>query len=386
MNADLTDDYRDGKLGVDIDVKGSGNITLELLNADNKVIKTETINNAKGNVKRTLDIPNPLKWSAEIPNLYTLRATFSKNGKTLEVIPVNVGFRKIEIKNSQLLVNGQPVLFKGADRHELDPDGGYVVSLDRMLQDIQLMKELNINAVRTCHYPDDALWYDLCDKYGIYVVAEANIESHGMGYGDETLAKNPAYAKAHLERNQRHVQRNFNHPSIIVWSLGNEAGYGPNFEAAYDMVKAMDTSRPVQYEQARIDGKTDIFCPMYYPYEHSEKYSQNDNYNKPLIQCEYAHAMGNSQEDSRNTGISSANIPNIRAVTSGTSLTSQSVGRTRMELPSGPMEATSTTTMPTTRTSATTVLSAPTAFPILTPTKWHASSRTSSPQLQARAR
>lgn len=295
VNADLTDDYRDGKLGVDIDVKGSGNITLELLNADNKVIKTETINNAKGNVKRTLDIPNPLKWSAEIPNLYTLRATFSKNGKTLEVIPVNVGFRKIEIKNSQLLVNGQPVLFKGADRHELDPDGGYVVSLDRMLQDIQLMKELNINAVRTCHYPDDALWYDLCDKYGIYVVAEANIESHGMGYGDETLAKNPAYAKAHLERNQRHVQRNFNHPSIIVWSLGNEAGYGPNFEAAYDMVKAMDTSRPVQYEQARIDGKTDIFCPMYYPYEHSEKYSQNDNYNKPLIQCEYAHAMGNSQ-------------------------------------------------------------------------------------------
>ena len=295
VNADLTDDYRDGKLGVDIDVKGSGNITLELLNADNKVIKAETINNAKGNVKRTLDIPNPLKWSAEIPNLYTLRATFSKNGKTLEVIPVNVGFRKIEIKNSQLLVNGQPVLFKGADRHELDPDGGYVVSLDRMLQDIQLMKELNINAVRTCHYPDDALWYDLCDKYGIYVVAEANIESHGMGYDKETLAKNPAYAKAHLERNQRHVQRNFNHPSIIVWSLGNEAGYGPNFEAAYDMVKAMDNSRPVQYEQARIDGKTDIFCPMYYPYEHSERYSQNDNYNKPLIQCEYAHAMGNSQ-------------------------------------------------------------------------------------------
>ncbi len=219
VNADLTDDYRDGKLGVDIDVKGSGNITLELLNADNKVIKAETINNAKGNVKRTLDIPNPLKWSAEIPNLYTLRATFSKNGKTLEVIPVNVGFRKIEIKNSQLLVNGQPVLFKGADRHELDPDGGYVVSLDRMLQDIQLMKELNINAVRTCHYPDDALWYDLCDKYGIYVVAEANIESHGMGYDKETLAKNPAYAKAQPASRTAQLQPPEHH-RVVAWQRG----------------------------------------------------------------------------------------------------------------------------------------------------------------------
>lgn len=242
-----------------------------------------------------MNLANPEKWTAETPNLYKLVATFDKDGNNREVIPVNVGFRRVEIKNSQLLVNGQPVLIKGADRHELDPDGGYVVSPERMLQDIQMMKKLNINAVRTSHYPNDDLWYDLCDQYGIYVTAEANLESHGMGYGEETLAKNPAYAKAHLERNQRNVQRHFNHPSIIVWSLGNEAGYGPNFEAVYDWIKAEDTSRPVQYEQAHKDGKSDIFCPMYYPYQQSEEYSRDDKYTKPLIQCEYAHAMGNSQ-------------------------------------------------------------------------------------------
>ena len=157
---------------------------------------------------------------------------------------MKVGFRKIELKNAQILVNGQPVLFKGADRHELDPDGGYVVSRDRMIQDIQIMKQFNINAVRTCHYPDDNFWYELCDKYGIYVVAEANIESHGMGYGDKTLAKEPTYKKAHMERNQRNVQRGFNHPSIIFWSLGNEAGYGPNFEAAYDWIKQKTPAVP----------------------------------------------------------------------------------------------------------------------------------------------
>ena len=218
-----------------------------------------------------------------------------KGDKVTEVVPVKVGFRKVEIKNAQVLVNGQPVLFKGANRHEMDPDGGYVVSRERMLQDIQIMKKFNINAVRTCHYPDDAYWYELCDKYGIYMVAEANIESHGMGYGETTLAKVDSYRKAHLERNKRNVQRNFNHPSIIFWSLGNEAGYGPNFEAAYDWVKAEDSSRPVQYERAGRDGKTDIFCPMYYRYNACEKYSADENSQKPLIQCEYAHAMGNSE-------------------------------------------------------------------------------------------
>lgn len=295
VTGDLTDDYRDGALSVDIDLKGTADLSVALYDADGQKVGGFDRKNAKGEVKETINVSAPSKWSAETPYLYSLRATLSKGGKTLEVIPVNVGFRKIEIKDGQVLVNGAPVLFKGADRHELDPDGGYVVSEERMLQDIQRMKELNINAVRTSHYPNDNLWYDLCDRYGIYVVAEANVESHGMGYGESTLARNPAYAKAHLERNQRNVQRNFNHPSIIFWSLGNEAGYGPNFEAAYDWIKAEDPSRPVQYEQAGINGKTDIFCPMYYRYDACERYAADDNYTKPLIQCEYAHAMGNSE-------------------------------------------------------------------------------------------
>ena len=239
-------------------------------------------------------IPQVLPWTAETPNLYTLTLTLKdKKGNTLEVINQRVGFRSIEIKNGQVLVNGQPVLFKGADRHELDPDGGYLVSVERMIEDIKVMKQLNMNAVRTCHYSDDPRWYDLCDQYGIYVVAETNIESHGMGYGERTLAKNPIYHKAHVERNQHNVHVQKNHPSIIFWSLGNEAGYGKNFEDAYDAVKAIDTSRPVQYEQAGQNGKTDIFCPMYYDYNNCERYSQGDN-PRPLIQCEYAHAMGNS--------------------------------------------------------------------------------------------
>ncbi len=294
-NGDLTSDYRDGVLTVSVDVKGSGNLDLKLMAPDGNVAAAYEKAGVKGKVNVTLDVKNPLKWTSETPNLYTLVATFTKKGQPVEIIPVNVGFRKIEIKNSQLLVNGQPVLIKGADRHELDPDAGYVVSTERMLQDIAMMKALNINAVRTSHYPNDPRWYDLCDRYGIYVVAEANIESHGMGYGDKTLAKNPAYRKAHLERNDRNVKANYNHPSIIVWSLGNEAGYGPNFEEAYDLVKAADPTRPVQYEQAGKTGKTDIFCPMYYGYGGCEKYSTDDAFVKPLIQCEYAHAMGNSE-------------------------------------------------------------------------------------------
>ena len=160
-------------------------------------------------------------------------------------------------------MNGQPILIKGADRHELDPDGGYIVSIDRMIQDIKIMKQLNINAVRTCHYPDDPRWYDLCDEYGLYLTAESNLESHGMGYREKTLAKNPLFEKAHIERQEGNMITYKNHPSIIVWSLGNEAGYGVNFEKAYDWVKAYDTTRPCQYERDELEGKTDIFCPMY---------------------------------------------------------------------------------------------------------------------------
>ena len=289
VTPDLDTAYKNGSLKVQLDVKGGGNVSLELLDAAGKQVAAAV---AKGNATALINVENPHKWTAETPYLYTLRATLQGSS---EVIPVKVGFRKIELKGSQILVNGQPVLFKGANRHEMDPDGGYVISRERMIQDIQVMKQFNLNAVRTCHYPDNNLWYDLCDQYGIYVVAEANIESHGMGYGEETLAKREDYRKAHMERNQRNVQRSFNHPSIIFWSLGNEAGYGANFEAAYDWIKAEDPSRAVQYEQAGKTGKTDIYCPMYYGYDGCKKYSEDDSMTKPLIQCEYAHAMGNSQ-------------------------------------------------------------------------------------------
>ena len=288
VTPDLDEAYKNGSLDVKLELKGSGNVELELLDASGKTVATAT---AKGGSVR-MEVENPHKWSAEVPYLYTLRASLQGSN---EVIPVKVGFRKIELKGDQILVNGKAVLFKGADRHELDPDGGYVVSPERMIQDIRIMKEFNINAVRTCHYPDDNLWYELCDKYGIYLVAEANVESHGMGYGEKTLAKNALYTKAHLERNQRNVQRSFNHPSIIFWSLGNEAGFGPNFEACYRWIKKEDVSRAVQYEQAHGNDFTDIDCPMYAGYAHMEKYGKRTDAKKPLIQCEYAHAMGNSQ-------------------------------------------------------------------------------------------
>ena len=279
-------DYQNGKGLLNVDVKlagGKANVEAKLLDADGRQV-AEGLNATVENVK---------PWTAETPNLYTLYIYIKKGSEVLEVVPKKVGFRHIEIKGGQLLVNGQPILIKGADRHELDPDGGYIVSVERMIQDIKIMKQLNINAVRTCHYPDDPRWYDLCDQYGLYLTAEANAESHGMGYRENTLAKRPDYELTHMERNQANVISFKNHPSIIVWSLGNEAGYGPNFEKAYDWIKAYDKTRPVQYEQAGHAGKTDIFCPMYMGYEDCEKYSKTDN-PRPLIQCEYAHAMGNS--------------------------------------------------------------------------------------------
>ena len=241
----------------------------------------------------------PALWSAESPNLYTLEVrAFGKDGLS-ESTQIPFGFRTVTIENVQLKVNGQPVLIKGVDRHELDPYKGYVVSVADMIRDIRIMKELNINAVRTCHYPDDPRWLALCDRFGLYVVDEGNIESHGMGYKDGvTLAQDPQFAAAHLIRDQRMVKRDINHPSVIVWSLGNEAGNGPNFYACYDWIKAYDPTRPVQYERAinkyghLSDRNTDIFCPMYESLEDDEKYLKIAD--KPLIQCEYAHAMGNS--------------------------------------------------------------------------------------------
>ncbi len=290
---DLLDNYSTGKLSIALKLKGSLQVDFTLLDSKQRVAASKSIS-GNGGVNTEIMLASPAKWTAETPNLYTLVATVKDRGKTIEVIPVRVGFRKIEIKNAQVLVNGKPVLFKGVNRHEMDPDYGYYVSRERMIQDLKIMKELNINAVRTAHYPNDYLWYDLCDQYGVYVVAEANLESHGMGYGKNSLSKSTLFYQAHLERNQRNIQRNYNHPSIIFWSLGNEAGFGKNFEACYNWVKAEDKSRLVQYEQARVNQYTDIYCPMYLDYAGCEKYAQNVNNEKPLIQCEYSHAMGNS--------------------------------------------------------------------------------------------
>lgn len=285
VNADLTQDYTDGILNVDAKVKGSSKLQYILIDANGN----EVLNTTAG-AKVALNVKAPNKWSAETPYLYTL--TVKQQGG--ETITQKVGFRKVEIKNAQLLVNGKPVLIKGANRHELDPDGGYVVSTERMLEDIKLMKQLNVNAVRTCHYPDDPIWYDLCDEYGIYMCAEANQESHGFGYGDEGKKVAPLFYNQIMERNKHNVGTKFNHPSIIIWSLGNETCDSKNFEDAYAWIKSQDQSRPVQYEQAREKSHTDIFCPMYYPQWNSEQYAKNPEKQKPLIQCEYAHAMGNS--------------------------------------------------------------------------------------------
>ena len=294
-------DWQDGQgiLTAEVQLEGRGMVSASLFDAEGRQVQGSTYGLFCRQDKKSVltlqgRITDAKPWSAETPYLYTLLVTLAdKSGKTLEVVKQRIGFRHVEIKGGQLLVNGQPILIKGADRHELDPDSGYVVSMERMIQDIKIMKQLNINAVRTCHYPDDPRWYDLCDEYGLYVTAEANIESHGMGYGEHTLAKRADFELMHMERNQANVRVLKNHPSIIVWSLGNEAGYGPNFEKCYDWIKQYDATRPVQYEQGGDWGKTDIYCPMYADYRRCEQYAQGDN-PRPLIQCEYAHAMGNS--------------------------------------------------------------------------------------------
>ena len=289
LNAALENNYQDGVLNYKVSLKGGKtDVAITLCDKDGKQIAQAT--GAQGIIK----VPKVNAWTAETPYLYKAYITLKNKQGAAEVIPQKVGFRNVEIKNAQLLVNGQPVLVKGADRHEMDPDGGYVVSLERMIQDIKIMKQLNINAVRTSHYPCDPRWYDLCDEYGIYITAEANLESHGMGYDEKSLAKFPEYIVPHIERNEGNVKPLINHPSVIVWSLGNESGYGVNFEKAYDWVKACDTTRPAQYERGGYDSKTDIYCPMYIGYEESESYCKS-NGTKPYIQCEYAHAMGNSE-------------------------------------------------------------------------------------------
>ncbi|MBP5196036.1 MAG: beta-galactosidase [Bacteroidaceae bacterium] len=297
LNGDLNGET--GLLAIEVDTKGASGKTLAfaLKSKCGKTLWEKTVKVSGDKTKLSEAVKDVQPWTAETPNLYTLTTSLlDSKGVATEVIPQKVGFRHIEIKNSQVLLNGKAILIKGADRHELDPDGGYIVSVERMIEDIKIMKELNMNAVRTCHYPDDPRWYDLCDEYGIYVCAEANFESHGMGYKERRLAQDPRYRKTVVERNENNVNVQRNHPSILFWSLGNESGYGDNFEAAFDRVKELDNTRIVQYEQAYDDmnKKSDLYCPMYASYGQCERYCKDDSKHRPLIQCEYAHAMGNS--------------------------------------------------------------------------------------------
>lgn len=241
------------------------------------------------------EIPAARPWSAEYPELYSLVLNLKDDkGNVLESVSNRIGFRSVEVKGNVFLFNGKRILLKGVNRHESDPITAHVISKERMIQDIRLMKEANINTVRTCHYPDDPYWYELCDEYGLYVIDEANIESHGMGYNpDQTLGNNPLFKEAHLDRTRRFFGRDKNHASVIIWSLGNEAGNGVNFEATYRWMKKHDNSRPVWYERAEQATNTDIFCPMYWNIDDLKWYSYAPQF-RPLIMCEYAHAMGNS--------------------------------------------------------------------------------------------
>jgi len=295
---DLDAAYTNATLQFDATFAGADGKTLglQLKDAQGKDVWSGSLTVKEGAASTSVVVKNPYKWTAETPYLYTLYMTLqNQDGSVIEVIPQKVGFRKVEIRDRQLLVNGQPILIKGADRHEMDPYGGYVVPLERMVEDIRIMKQMNINAVRTSHYPDDPRWYDLCDEYGIYLVAEANLEGHGMMYGPSPLARNPEYEKAHLERNKSNVITYKNHPSIIVWSMGNEDGDGQNFVTCYKWIKEYDKTRPVQYEGATgSPDHCDIHCPMYADYGAMERHEKGND-PRPMIECEYAHAMGNSE-------------------------------------------------------------------------------------------
>lgn len=307
VRTDLDAAYRDATLTVETEITNhSGQarnylLELSLLDDAAQTVASLRLNGlaagpraAPTRVAPVLQLANPAKWTAETPHLYKLLLELKDGaGRTVEVTSHNVGFRKVEIRDGQLCVNGQPILLKGVNRHEHDPVHGHTISVESMIQDIRLMKQMNINAVRTSHYPNDPRWYDLCDRLGLYVIDEANIESHGMGYDAASLAKDPAWKLAHMDRTQRMVERDKNHPSIIIWSLGNEAGNGVNTEATYGWIKQRDPSRPVQYERAILEPNTDIYCPMYAPIEHLLEYASQPQ-TRPLIQCEYAHAMGNS--------------------------------------------------------------------------------------------
>ncbi len=288
----LDGQYKDAVLKVDLKVDGAGSVEAELRDASGNKIARAGIQPPASSIE--LPVSNPAKWTAETPNLYTLLLTLKDAaGKTVEVVPQRVGFRTAEIKNGRFCINGVPVLIKGTNRHEHHAGNGHVVDRASMVRDIQLFKENNFNAVRTCHYPNPPLWYDLCDEYGIMLWDEANIESHGMGYGPESLAKQPEWKEAHLDRIRRMVGRDKNHPSVITWSMGNEAGDGVCFAACYQWLKQNDPTRPAHYERSDNNVNTDIASHMYMPADEVRKRVETDG-SKPFIICEYMHAMGNS--------------------------------------------------------------------------------------------
>lgn len=303
---DLDANYKNGIFSIDLVLRNyddnlqKQNVTVSILNKDGKTVfsksqKTDIEANAKAELALSGNVSNPLKWTAETPNLYTLLITLKDDkGNVVESTSHKIGFRKIEIKDGQVFVNGKKVYFKGVDLHEFNTKTGQVVTQEEMMRNLQLMKELNINAVRTSHYPQQPLWYKLCDEYGIYLVDEANLESHGLGYGKDNVSNFPEWQAAHMDRVIRLVERDKNHASVIFWSLGNEASNGKAFFDMYDWAKARDDSRPVQYEQAyQKDRNTDIICHMYPSWENMKRDAAKD-LGKPYIMCEYAHAMGNS--------------------------------------------------------------------------------------------
>jgi beta-galactosidase len=308
IKTDLDDQYRNAELTVVAMLANHSRSTssvslhIDLVAPNGNVVLSPSLEKTlvpgeEQRVEGTARVQDPLKWSAETPNLYKLLLTLKDaSGNTLEVIPANVGFRKVEISEGDLLVNGRRILIKGVNRHEFDPDRGQAITVEGMERDIVLMKQNNINTMRCCHYPNQPAWYDLCDRLGLYLIDEADIESHGMGFGERTLAKNTAWIAAHLDRTERMLERDKNHPSIIIWSLGNEAGDGPNFEATSKWIHEHDPSRPVHYEPAGRKSYTDIVCPMYPPPRELDTYSAKPE-TRPFIMCEYEHAMGNSSGD-----------------------------------------------------------------------------------------
>ena len=314
--AGLDADYQEGLFDLTLQYRNTGKevgegytAEVQLMDKDNELLSFSKQSNIAIGDKTALNfkgkVDNVKKWSAETPNLYTLLIRLKdKDGQLVEAVSTKVGFRKIEIKNKQFLVNGVPVYLKGVNLHDHDPATGHVVEEELTLLDLKRMKEYNINAIRCSHYPKNEHFYRLCDEYGFYVIDEANIETHGMGTTNQGLdnnkekkAKHPAYLPewkaAHLDRTIRMYERDKNYPCIITWSLGNEAGNGENFYATYDWLKEKDKTRPVQYEGATKYENTDIQAPMYSRIPHLIKYAEN-NPQRPLIMCEYAHAMGNS--------------------------------------------------------------------------------------------